>query len=313
MVSFNKTRAENKAWVKHLPCPFTYIAGDDQSMLRLRETEARICHGSSQSPLVYKGHDGEQIAGPSPLPASWLEVPSHHTELLLVPRGAFACLDFSGFPFHQGDLLCIPLKSAQHLCVIGNGSVELKKEQWSLVKASHGSSHRVVHSTHWVVHHIAMTSPALWPFSGLLTQQRLYLLQIYPCISEIALPARSGQRTASQGIPDTRGCSVLWGLANTRILYDFAIILGIWNLLFIIFSFSFHFCFFSFLTQPVSYHASASQLASQMIACIAPRSHKTLRLFCFSLALEGKNKQAGLMVYNFICNYHFKTTLCNTN
>lgn len=59
----------------------------------------------------------------------------------------------------------------------------------------------------------------------------------------------------------------------------------------------------------MSYCASASQLASQMIACIAPASHKTLRLLCFSLALEGKNKQDGLMVYNCICNYHFKTTL----
>lgn len=79
--------------------------------------------------------------------------------------------------------------------------------------------------------------------------ERLSPLQTCPCISEITLPARSEQRTASQGIPDTKGCSGLWGLANTRISYDLPLLWGFkifvtGCLLFIIFSFSFLVCFF---------------------------------------------------------------------
>lgn len=139
---------------------------------------------------------------------SWLEVTSHHIDLLLVPQGGF-CL-FS-FPSHQGAFLCSPSQSTSAPFALCHRKWEcgIKQEKWSLVKASHSSSHGLVYFTHRVVHHISMASPALWPFSGLLTQQRGYLHCRHISVSEITLPAKSGQSTASQGIPDTRGCSVL--------------------------------------------------------------------------------------------------------
>lgn len=84
------------------------------------------------------------------------------------PRPAFPGLASPREPSHTTP----PSKHPSTFRFMSRETGVRRKEWWSLGKASQGYGHGVVLFACGVAHHIAMASPALWPFSSLLIRQR---------------------------------------------------------------------------------------------------------------------------------------------
>lgn len=148
------------------------------------------------------------------LPLGW-KYPAITQSHCWFPRGAFACLDIPEFPSQHRALLCSPPQSTSAPFSLCHRKWEcgIKKKKKRTMELSEGipwfqSWSCSLCTLSGASHHNGF-SCSVTIFWSPDSAERLSPLQTYPCISEITLPARSGQSTASQGIPDTRGCSVL--------------------------------------------------------------------------------------------------------
>ena len=164
-MSLDSTRTEKQAHVKHFPFLFPLFAEDNQSILRVRQSEAWRWdgRGSSQRPWVYKNHNEEQGGNPPALLSPWLAVTSQHTHPLQVPQGRTSPAQPSqGSQVTGSPPTGSPSKHPSTFRFMSRETgVRRKKWQWSLMKASHGYGHRVVSFACGVTHHIAMASTAL--------------------------------------------------------------------------------------------------------------------------------------------------------